>query len=66
MTISPFLARLARDQHGTSAVEYALILSLITLAMVSALSGFGNAIQITWNNVNTQTSSAVSQATAGA
>ena len=46
-------------------MEYALILSLIVLTMLSAIDGFGNASKATWNNVNTQTSNAVAQAVAG-
>ena len=32
-----FLQRLRTDQSGTTAVEYALIASLITIALVSAM-----------------------------
>ena len=66
MRISTLLAQLARDQRATSSVEYAIILTLISLAVLSAISNFGNAVQTTWSNVSTQTSSAVGAANAGA
>lgn len=42
-------------------MEYGLILAMIVLAMFSALSGFANSIQNTWNNVSTQSANAVNQ-----
>lgn len=34
----------ARDQRGASAVEYALIVSLIALVIVGAVAAFGGAV----------------------
>ena len=65
MSIPSILIRLAQDQRGATAVEYGLILSLIVLAMFTAISGFGNAAKTTWNNVNTQSANAISAANAG-
>ena len=58
-----WLTRLQRDEQGTSAVEYGLICALIILAMLSALSGFAGQVNLTWNNVSSQTQSAISHAT---
>lgn len=47
------LARqLLRDERGTSAVELALICALIVLAMMTALEGFANENNKTWNFVS--------------
>ena len=49
------LARLRNDCSGATAVEYALILALIFLAMVGAIGTFSGAVNNTWNTV-TETS----------
>ena len=58
------IAALIRDVRGTSAVEMGLICALIVLAMLTALQGFANATQGTWNHVNSATANAVAGATA--
>ena len=62
--MKPLMTALIRDERGTSAVEMGLICALIVLAMLTALQGFANATQGTWNHVNSATSSAVAGATA--
>ncbi len=37
-----FLARLRRDQQGATSLEYGLIISLIFLAILGAVTAFGN------------------------
>ncbi|MDO9587788.1 MAG: Flp family type IVb pilin [Brevundimonas sp.] len=37
-----FLSRFRRDERGATAIEYGLIIALIFLAMVGALTVFGN------------------------
>lgn len=64
MSIRKLLTRLSRDENAISAVEYGLILGLIVLVMVTAMSGFANVTLANWNNISTQTASAVSNATA--
>lgn len=63
MSIPNILTRLIRDERGLAAVEYALLCGLIVIAMVASLSGMANAIGVTWNNVSSQTETAVQQAT---
>ncbi len=63
MSIRKLLARLMRDERATSSVEYGLICAMIVLAMLTALSGVASQVKLTWNNISTQTSSAVSQST---
>ncbi len=48
------VARLSRDRRGATAVEYALIVALIVVAMIGALSGVANRTISMWNNVSTQ------------
>ena len=60
----PLLTALIRDEQGTSAVEMGLICALIVLAMLTALQGFANATQATWNSVSSATANAVAGSTA--
>ena len=48
------LSRLRSDDKAASAVEYALILALIVLAMMAALRAVANATISMWNNVDNQ------------
>ncbi len=52
MKLSKFLNRLGGDASGATAVEYGLILSLIFLAMIGAVQGFGVAATDMWNDVS--------------
>ena len=52
-----FLAKLRRDQKGASAVEYALIISLIVVAMIAALTNFATATTNKWNYVEEEVTS---------
>ena len=52
------LRALSRANRGTTAVEYGLILAMIVLAMVGALSLFGNTATSMWNNVSEQVQNA--------
>jgi Flp pilus assembly pilin Flp len=62
MKILPLLKKLRRDERGISAVEYAILLGVVGVALVFALGGVGNTIgkyvndQIT--NLNTATTAA--------
>jgi Flp pilus assembly pilin Flp len=62
MMIRRFLAQLCRDSRGLAAVEYALLLGLIVLVMITALGSLANVVVMTWTNVNTQTENAIKQA----
>jgi pilus assembly protein Flp/PilA len=48
-----FLVRLLGDKKGATAVEYALIIALIVIAMVGALNGLSSKTNSMWNNVAT-------------
>ena len=43
-----------KDEHGATAVEYGLILALIFLAMVGAVSTFGQTTINMWDNVSNE------------
>ena len=45
------LDRLARDERGATAIEYGLILALIFLAMLGALTAFGQSAIAMWTGV---------------
>lgn len=62
--MTALITALIRDERGTSAVEMGLICALIVLAMLTALQGFANATQGTWNNVSSATANAVAGSTA--
>ncbi len=56
------LRRLRRDEAGTSAVEYGLILAMIVLAMLSALAGVAEESDTMWTNIADKSKEAVDQA----
>ncbi|MDP8994898.1 MAG: Flp family type IVb pilin [Pseudomonadota bacterium] len=45
------LRRLLTDDSGATAVEYALILALIFLAMIAGVQNFATTTTEMWNNV---------------
>lgn len=48
-----FFRKMIRDTKGATAIEYGLIAALIAVAAVTAMSGLGNQVSKTFNNVNT-------------
>lgn len=46
------LRRLAKDQKGVAAIEYGLIVALISVACLGSLQGVGNKLNTTFNNVS--------------
>jgi pilus assembly protein Flp/PilA len=53
---------LLRDCRGGTAIEYGLILALVFLAMVGAVSTFGNEVTNLFSDVSTQSVSAMNGA----
>jgi len=45
------LSAILRDSRGATAVEYALILTLIVVAMIASLTGVATKTISMWNNV---------------
>ena len=46
------LLHLARDERGATAIEYALIAGLISIAAITAMSTMGNTLNDTFSNTN--------------
>ncbi len=51
--MASLLTRFTRDEDGATAVEYAVMMSIIVLFMVGALSLFGTKIAGTFNTLST-------------
>ena len=45
-------AKLLRSERGATAIEYALIASLISIAAIAAMSNLGGKIDTMYNNVS--------------
>lgn len=52
--LSRFLRKLYRNEDGTTAVEYAVMLALILVVVISAIGAFGNQNGGLWGNTETQ------------
>ncbi|KQN04758.1 pilus assembly protein [Sphingobium sp. Leaf26] len=46
--------KLSRCERGATAVEYALIIAMVVLAMIAALNNVANKTTGMWNNVATE------------
>ena len=46
------MRRFARDQSGTTSIEYGLIVSLIFLAIITGVTAFGNKTTATMDKVS--------------
>ena len=46
-----FLARFAKDQSGATAIEYAVLASLMAVLMITAVTALGGALSTKFNNV---------------
>lgn len=44
--------KLIKNNRGATAIEYALIAALISVAAIGAMQGIGNALNTTFNNVS--------------
>ncbi len=54
-TVSGWIGRFARDERGATAIEYALIASLIAMAIVTGVTMVGTALNTKLANVATLT-----------
>ena len=54
-----FWQRLLRDSTGASAMEYGVIIAMVSLGMVLALTKVGNSMQGIYLSVNNATSNAL-------
>ncbi len=56
--MTQLLKRLFDNIRGAASVEYAFILGLVVLAMMSALNGFADESSNMWNSVASKTAEA--------
>jgi pilus assembly protein Flp/PilA len=49
-----FIKLIKNDDKGATAIEYGLIAALIAVAAITAMSGLGNQLGNTFNNVRTR------------
>ncbi len=61
----PHIASFLNDESGATAVEYALMLGLMTLAIVGAIKGLGNAVSNMFDTVSTNVMDSINRATNG-
>lgn len=47
-----FINRLMSDESGATAIEYGLIVALISIAAISAMSGIGDQLSSTFNSTS--------------
>ncbi|AKQ42136.1 hypothetical protein CP97_09070 [Aurantiacibacter atlanticus] len=58
MLANNFIKQLLHDEQGATAVEYGLIVSLIVIAMVTALQGLATESSTMWGEVETKVENA--------
>lgn len=59
MILTPFLARLIKDESGAPAIEYALMAALVALAAAAGMTTLGNGISTFFGNIGNQLNGAV-------
>jgi pilus assembly protein Flp/PilA len=55
----PFIKRLFRDQHGATAVEYAVMLALILMLCIGGIVLVGTSTRTSWENSSNSIQSAM-------
>ena len=53
------LCDLLRDKHGTSSIEYGMILAVIVLVVFIAIQGLADETITMWSDVSTKSSKAI-------
>ena len=49
-----FFKKLIKNEKGATAIEYGLIAALIAVAAITAMSGLGNTLDATFNEVSSE------------
>ena len=57
--MTTFFKEIRADEHGATAVEYGLIVSLIVIAMISALQGVASETINMWSDIETTANDAM-------
>ncbi len=60
--LSQRVVRFLRDEDGPTAVEYAMLLALILVALISSITAVGNSTSGMWQNNSTKITNAMSSA----
>jgi pilus assembly protein Flp/PilA len=55
-----FLYKLAQDESGATAVEYALILGLVVIAVIASIDAVATVTVDMWNSVSDKSAAAIS------
>lgn len=50
--MTPLIQRFLRDERGSTAIEYGLIISLLVLAIVTAVGSVGDKVQFLFGDTN--------------
>jgi pilus assembly protein Flp/PilA len=53
LTVRSLFARFVRDETGATAVEYALLASLIAIAIIGGATALGSALNTKFNDIAT-------------
>ncbi len=59
------IAQFFQDETGATAVEYALILGLMTLAIVGSIKGLGTSVSNMFDTVSSNVMDSIDKATGG-
>lgn len=59
MKIASFVRQFVADESGPTAVEYAVMLALVLMAVISAINAVGNSTSAMWQNDANKINSAV-------
>lgn len=62
MMITSSVRNFFRDEDGPTAVEYAVMLALVLMAVIGAINSVGNSTSAMWQDNATQISEAMSKA----
>jgi pilus assembly protein Flp/PilA len=50
--MSRFLTRFSEDENGATAIEYGLIVALISVVIITAVTSVGNSLKAKFNTIN--------------
>lgn len=63
LSLTNLTTRFARDERGTTSIEYGLIAMLIAVAILGALSGLGGGLGGSWGATADKITNAMSEST---
>ena len=57
-----FFKKLIKDEEGATAIEYGLIAALIAVAAITAMTGLGNTLSLTFGTVDQKMTNGLAKA----